>query len=56
MNVIISSCNNKIIKVKNQTSKYRKVSETKKLCLNTFKCSKFSLFYQKIIFDPKKHK
>ena len=29
------------------------MSEAKKLCLNTFKCTKFSLFYKKKIFGPK---
>ena len=42
------------IKVKNQTLKYQKVSETKKLCLNTIKCSNFALSYKKNNFSPKK--
>ena len=40
----------------NQTSKYQKVAETKKLRLNTYKCSKFSLFYKKNRLKPQKKK
>ena len=36
------------------TSKFQKMCETKKIRLDTFKCSKFFLFYKKINFRPKK--
>ena len=39
-----------------KTSFYQKKAEAKKMRLNTFTCSKLSLFYKKNIFDPKKRK
>ena len=32
------------------------MAEAKKMSLNMFTCSELSLFYKKIIFDPKKRK
>ena len=37
-------CSQSLMKVKNQTSRYQKNTETKKTRLNTFKCSKILLF------------
>ena len=43
-----------IIKVKNQTSRYRKMTVTKKYAAEYVKCSKILVFYKKkCILDPK---
>ena len=36
-----------------KTSFYQKMAKAKKMRLNTFTCSEFSLIYKKIISDPK---
>ena len=51
----ISKTGQSLIKVKNSTSKYQNMTKKqKKLCLNTFKRSKFSLFYKKKSFLTQK--